>query len=68
MEHLQGRVAVITGAASGLGLAVSNRFAQAGMKVVLADVEAGPLDAAVREHRGPAGAGADLVSAGRSGE
>ncbi len=51
MEHLQGRVAVVTGAASGLGLAMSNRFAQAGMKVVLADIEADRLDAAVRELR-----------------
>ena len=51
MEHLQDRVAVVTGAASGLGLAMSNRFAQAGMKVVLADVEAGALDAAVGELR-----------------
>ncbi len=51
MEHLQGRVAVVTGAASGLGLAMSNRFAQAGMKVVLADIEADPLDAAVRDLR-----------------
>jgi NAD(P)-dependent dehydrogenase (short-subunit alcohol dehydrogenase family) len=51
LEHLQGRVAVVTGAASGLGLAMSNRFAQAGMKVVLADIEADPLDVAVRELR-----------------
>jgi NAD(P)-dependent dehydrogenase (short-subunit alcohol dehydrogenase family) len=51
VEQLQDRVAVVTGAASGLGLAMSNRFAQAGMKVVLADVEAGALDAAVRELR-----------------
>ena len=51
MEQLQDRVAVVTGAASGLGLAMSNRFAQAGMKVVLADVEAGALDAAVGELR-----------------
>ena len=51
MEHLQGRVAVVTGAASGMGLAISNRFARAGMKVVLADIEAGPLDAAVQELR-----------------
>jgi NAD(P)-dependent dehydrogenase (short-subunit alcohol dehydrogenase family) len=49
VEDLRGRVAVVTGAASGLGLAMSNRFAQAGMKVVLADVEAGALDAAVGE-------------------
>ena len=51
MEDLQGRVAVVTGAASGLGLAMSHRFAQAEMKVVLADIEAVPLDAAVRELR-----------------
>ena len=51
MEDLQGRVAVVTGAASGLGLAMSHRFAQAEMKVVLADIEADPLDAAVRELR-----------------
>ena len=48
MEHLQDRVAVVTGAASGLGLAMSERFAAAGMKVVLADIEAERLDAAVR--------------------
>jgi len=51
VEDLQGRVAVVTGAASGLGLAMSYRFAQAQMKVVLADIEADPLDAAVRELR-----------------
>ena len=51
MEDLQGRVAVVTGAASGLGLAMSYRFARAEMKVVLADIEADPLDAAVRELR-----------------
>ena len=51
MEQLQDRVAVVTGAASGLGLAMSNRFAQAGMKVVLADIEADRLDAVVGELR-----------------
>lgn len=51
MEHLQDRVAVVTGAASGLGLAMSKRFAEAGMKVVLADIEADRLDAAVAELR-----------------
>lgn len=49
MEQLQGRVAVVTGAASGIGRALAERFAQEGMKVVLGDVEAGPLDEAVRE-------------------
>ena len=51
MEHLQDRVAVVTGAASGLGWAMSKRFAGAGMKVVLADIEADRLDAAVGELR-----------------
>ena len=44
---MQDKVAVITGAASGLGLAMAQRFAASGMRVVLADVEAGPLDTAV---------------------
>ena len=39
MEQLEGKVAVVTGAASGIGRALIDRFAAAGMKVVLADVE-----------------------------
>jgi NAD(P)-dependent dehydrogenase (short-subunit alcohol dehydrogenase family) len=46
MEQLRGRVAVITGAASGIGLALAQRFAAAGMKLVLADIEAAPLQQA----------------------
>jgi NAD(P)-dependent dehydrogenase (short-subunit alcohol dehydrogenase family) len=41
-----GRVAVITGAASGIGLAAAERFAQMGMKVCMADINAAALDAA----------------------
>ena len=51
MEDLNGRVAVVTGAASGIGLGLARRFAQEGMKVVLADVERAPLDRAVAELR-----------------
>ncbi len=46
MKRLDGRVAVVTGAASGIGLALCERFAAEGMKVVMADIEAGPLAAA----------------------
>lgn len=38
-----GRVAVVTGAASGIGFALSERFAREGMRVVMADVEASAL-------------------------
>ena len=43
MKDFDGRVAVVTGAASGIGRALAERCAREGMKVVLADVEPGPL-------------------------
>jgi NAD(P)-dependent dehydrogenase (short-subunit alcohol dehydrogenase family) len=43
MERLKDRIAVVTGAASGIGRALARRFADEGMQVVLADVESGPL-------------------------
>src|SRR5262245_15405519 len=49
MRDLAGKVAVLTGAASGLGRALTDRFARAGMKIVLADVEEGALTAAAGE-------------------
>ena len=39
MKAFQGKVAVVTGAASGIGRALAERCAQEGMKVVLADIE-----------------------------
>ena len=44
MKELGGKVAVVTGAASGIGFAMSDQFTADGMKVVMADVEEGPLD------------------------
>ncbi|HSB40818.1 MAG TPA: SDR family NAD(P)-dependent oxidoreductase [Methylomirabilota bacterium] len=46
MRIFRDRVAVVTGAASGIGLALAERFAAEGMKVVMADIEAAALDAA----------------------
>jgi NAD(P)-dependent dehydrogenase (short-subunit alcohol dehydrogenase family) len=49
MEEFQDRVAVVTGGASGIGRAMAERFAAAGMRVVLADVEDTALVSAVDE-------------------
>jgi NAD(P)-dependent dehydrogenase (short-subunit alcohol dehydrogenase family) len=46
MELSAGKVAVVTGAASGIGLGLAERFARAGLNVVLADVEKAALEAA----------------------
>ena len=55
MDELTGRVAVVTGAASGIGLALAERFAAEGMRVVLADVEASALERGRRRGRATAG-------------
>jgi NAD(P)-dependent dehydrogenase (short-subunit alcohol dehydrogenase family) len=51
MRELAGRTAFVTGGASGIGLALGHAFAQAGMKVMLADIETGALAAAVETLR-----------------
>ncbi len=51
MQDFEGKVAVVTGAASGIGRALADRFVAEGMRVVLADIEEPALDAAVTELR-----------------
>jgi NAD(P)-dependent dehydrogenase (short-subunit alcohol dehydrogenase family) len=51
MDDFAGRVAVVTGAASGIGRGLARHAATEGMRVVLADVEAAALDDAVADVR-----------------
>jgi NAD(P)-dependent dehydrogenase (short-subunit alcohol dehydrogenase family) len=49
VQTIEDRVAVVTGAASGMGLGMARAFSAAGMRVVAADVRKDALDAAVAE-------------------
>ena len=49
MQEFEGRVAVVTGGASGIGRGMAEAFLAEGMKVVLADIESEALDATARE-------------------
>ncbi|WP_199434763.1 SDR family NAD(P)-dependent oxidoreductase [Qaidamihabitans albus] len=51
MRELHGKVAVITGAASGIGLALARACVAEGMSIVLADVESARLDTEARKLR-----------------
>jgi NAD(P)-dependent dehydrogenase (short-subunit alcohol dehydrogenase family) len=51
MQKLEGRTAVVTGAASGIGLGLARTFARNGMAVVLCDIRGDRLDAALAEVR-----------------
>jgi NAD(P)-dependent dehydrogenase (short-subunit alcohol dehydrogenase family) len=58
MQDLAGKVAVITGGASGIGFATARSLAREGVKLVIADIEHAALDEAVVALQG---AGADVV-------
>ena len=51
MRDLAGKAAFVTGGASGIGFALGRRLAEAGMKVMLADIEVDALNAAVESLR-----------------
>jgi NAD(P)-dependent dehydrogenase (short-subunit alcohol dehydrogenase family) len=51
MRELAGKTAFVTGGAGGIGLSMAQAFAQAGMKVMIADIETDTLGAAVESLR-----------------
>ena len=51
MQDLKGKVAFITGGASGIGLAMAEAFGREGMSVMLADIEEKALTAALEDLR-----------------
>lgn len=62
MQTIEGRVAVVTGAASGMGLGMVRAFSAAGMRVVASDVRKEALDAAVADVRALGGEVVAVVS------
>jgi 3-hydroxybutyrate dehydrogenase len=51
--NLDGKVAIVTGAASGIGHAIARRYVQAGGRVVIADIKMDQAEKAARELGGP---------------
>ena len=49
MRDLKGKTAIVTGAASGIGLGIAKALAHAGANIVLADLRPEPLEAAQAE-------------------
>lgn len=52
MQHFEGKTAIVTGAASGIGLGLARAFARQGMNVALCDIRGDRLDAALAEVEG----------------
>jgi NAD(P)-dependent dehydrogenase (short-subunit alcohol dehydrogenase family) len=61
VRQLEGRAAIVTGAASGIGLGLARTFARHGMSVALCDIRGDRLESALAEVRGVAGGRAIAV-------
>ena len=69
MRNVEGKVAVVTGGANGIGLAMGRHFAEHGMKVMLADIQPEPARRRRSAGCGPTGStspGASPTSRSRS--
>ena len=62
MQQLEGKTAIVTGAASGIGLGMARAFAREGMAVALCDIRGDRLDAALAEVRKLGGKAIALVT------
>ncbi|MEN9290083.1 MAG: hypothetical protein RL317_1706 [Pseudomonadota bacterium] len=61
MQDLQGKIALITGGASGVGKAIGARLVREGCRVILCDIDQGKLDVAVADIGAEAGLAADVT-------
>jgi NAD(P)-dependent dehydrogenase (short-subunit alcohol dehydrogenase family) len=59
MREFKGKTAFVTGGACGIGFALAGAFADAGMRVMVADIQEKALDQALTELKG-SGAGAEV--------
>lgn len=61
MGRLEGKIAIVTGAAGGIGYAIAECFAREGAHVVIADVDGGAGEAAAAKLTGAGGSAASLA-------
>src|SRR5947209_19471526 len=61
-RRLDGMVAIVTGAASGIGRAIAERFAAEGARVALADVNAAGAEAVAEKIKADGGTALDVAT------